>query len=115
MSDKEKLKADVNPLMNTLVTNILRKHGVSKDSVRTLSEGEKENILKMLEDLKAQSEAVIQKQQEKQHQSEASSQSEDRPRRRRNRSNKNKLREKLRQRRQQETPADTEEKNGDLE
>ncbi|KAA6453272.1 spore coat protein [Bacillus swezeyi] len=117
MSDKEKLKADVNPLMNTLVTNILRKHGVSKDSVRTLSEEEKENILKMLEDLKAQSEAVIQKQQEKQqeNQSETSSKSEDRPRRRRNRSNKNKLREKLRQRRQQETQADTEEKNGDLE
>ena len=57
MADREKLKAEVNPLTNTLVQNILRKHGVSKDNVRTLSEEEKENILKILEDLKAQSEA----------------------------------------------------------
>lgn len=65
MADREKLKAEVNPLTNTLVQNILRKHGVSKDNVRTLSEEEKENILKILEDLKAQSEALIQRQQEK--------------------------------------------------
>jgi spore coat protein W len=117
LADREKLKAEVNPLTNTLVQNILRKHGVSKDNVRTLSEEEKENILKILEDLKAQSEALIQRQQEKKKEAnnESSSQSEERPRRRRERSGKNKLREKLRQRRQQENTAQTEEKNGDLE
>ncbi|MFN2747158.1 MULTISPECIES: hypothetical protein [Bacillus] len=113
MSDREKLKADVSPLTNTLVQNILRKHGVSKDNVRKLSEGEKETILNILDDLKAQSEALIQKQKEKQKsQAEASSQSEEKPRRRRR---SNKLREKLKQRRQQETTAEKEEKNGDLE
>ncbi|ASB90084.1 spore coat protein [Bacillus sonorensis] len=114
MSDKEKLKADVNPLMSTLVTNILRKHGVSKDNVRTLSEEEKNNILKMLDDLKAQSEAVIKQQKKKQEKNKSDNtlQSEDRSKRRRNRSNK--LREKLKQRRQQENHAANEEKNGDL-
>ncbi|MEH6971252.1 spore coat protein [Bacillus sp. JJ675] len=118
MSDQEKLKADINPLMSTLVTNILRKHGVSKDNVRTLSEDEKNNILKMLEDLKAQSQAVIEqqkkKEQEKNKQDGASS-SADKTTRKRNRSNKNKLREKLKQRRQQGNQAENEEKNGDLE
>ncbi|MDA7026131.1 spore coat protein [Bacillus sp. CLL-7-23] len=115
MSDLEKLKSEVNPLMNTLVSNVLRKHGVSKDNVRTLSEEEKQNILKMLEDLKAQSEAIIQKQNEKKQEEKQDTvkQSKDRTKRRRNRSNK--LREKLRQKRQQEHHPEDEEKNGDLE
>ncbi|ATH95094.1 spore coat protein [Bacillus glycinifermentans] len=118
MSDLEKLKSEVNPLMNTLVSNILRKHGVSKDNVRTLSEDEKANILKMLDDLKAQSEAVVKQQKQKNQnksQPDASSRSGDRANRKRNRSNKNKLREKLKQRRQQENKGENEEKNGDLE
>jgi len=119
LSDKEKVKPDMtpNPMMNMLVSSVLKKHGISKDQAKKISDEEKANILKMFEDLKAQSDAIIQQQQEKKEgsQSKASSQSEERPRRRRNRSNKNKLREKLRQRRQTQETDTNEEKNGDLE
>ncbi len=118
--------------MKSVVKNILKNRGVTSDKVRTLSEEEKENIFNMLEDLKKQTDALVQKQKEKaaapnekgtkrEKNADASSENGERPRRRRNRTNR--LREKLRQRREQENTATAEnstesdtsaEKNGDL-
>lgn len=132
MADFEKLQENVDPIMKSVVKNILKNRGVTSDKVRTLSEEEKENIFNMLEDLKKQTDALVQKQKEKamapnekgtkrEKNADASSENGERPRRRRNRTNR--LREKLRQRREQENTATAEnstesdtsaEKNGDL-
>ena len=111
MADFEKLQENVDPIMKSVVKNILKNRGVTSDKVRTLSEEEKENIFNMLEDLKKQTDALVQKQKEKaaapnekgtkrEKNADASSENGERPRRRRNRTNR--LREKLRQRREQE-------------
>ncbi|MCY9222776.1 spore coat protein, partial [Bacillus licheniformis] len=108
MADFEKLQENVDPIMKSVVKNILKNRGVTSDKVRTLSEEEKENIFNMLEDLKKQTDALVQKQKEKaaapnekgtkrEKNADASSENGERPRRRRNRTNR--LREKLRQRR----------------
>ncbi|MCY8022209.1 spore coat protein [Bacillus licheniformis] len=132
MADFEKLQENVDPIMKSVVKNILKNRGVTSDKVRTLSEEEKENIFNMLEDLKKQTDALVQKQKEKaaapnekgtkrEKNADASSENGERPRRKRNRTNR--LREKLRQRREQENTATAEnstesdtsaEKNGDL-
>jgi spore coat protein W len=132
LADFEKLQENVDPIMKSVVKNILKNRGVTSDKVRTLSEEEKENIFNMLEDLKKQTDALVQKQKEKaaapnekgtkrEKNADASSENGERPRRRRNRTNR--LREKLRQRREQENTATAEnstesdtsaEKNGDL-
>ncbi|MCY9268748.1 spore coat protein [Bacillus licheniformis] len=132
MADFEKLQENVDPIMKSVVKNILKNRGVTSDKVRTLSEEEKENIFNMLEDLKKQTDALVQKQKEKaaapnekgtkrEKNADASSENGERPRRRRNRTNR--LREKLRQRREQENTATAEnstesdtsaEKNGEL-
>ncbi|MBT1249655.1 spore coat protein [Bacillus licheniformis] len=132
MADFEKLQENVDPIMKSVVKNILKNRGVTSDKVRTLSEEEKENIFNMLEVLKKQTDALVQKQKEKaaapnekgtkrEKNADASSENGERPRRRRNRTNR--LREKLRQRREQENTATAEnstesdtsaEKNGDL-
>ncbi|MBU8800230.1 spore coat protein [Bacillus licheniformis] len=132
MADFGKLQENVDPIMKSVVKNILKNRGVTSDKVRTLSEEEKENIFNMLEDLKKQTDALVQKQKEKaaapnekgtkrEKNADASSENGERPRRRRNRTNR--LREKLRQRREQENTATAEnstesdtsaEKNGDL-
>ncbi|VEH77484.1 spore coat protein [Bacillus licheniformis] len=52
MADFEKLQENVDPIMKSVVKNILKNRGVTSDKVRTLSEEEKENIFNMLEDLK---------------------------------------------------------------
>ncbi|MFB6497919.1 spore coat protein [Bacillus haynesii] len=136
MADFEKLQTDVDPIMKSVVKNILKNRGVTSDKVRTLSEEEKENIFNMLEDLKKQTDALVQRQKEKaaaanekgtkrEKNADASSENGERTRKRRNRTNR--LREKLRQRREQENTATAEnstesdtsaannEKNGDLE
>ncbi|QNT71582.1 spore coat protein [Bacillus licheniformis] len=117
MADFEKLQENVDPIMKSVVKNILKNRGVTSDKVRTLSEEEKENIFNMLEDLKKQTDALVQKQKEKaaapnekgtkrEKNADASSENGERPRRRRNRTNR--LREKLRQRREQENTATAE-------
>lgn len=65
MADFEKLQENVDPIMKSVVKNILKNRGVTSDKVRTLSEEEKENIFNMLEDLKKQTDALVQKQKEK--------------------------------------------------
>ncbi|MCJ8223002.1 spore coat protein [Bacillus paralicheniformis] len=134
MADFEKLQENVDPIMKSVVKNILKNRGVTSDKVRKLSEEEKENIFNMLEDLKKQSDALVQRQKEiaaakekgakREKIADASSENGERTRRRRNRTNR--LRDKLRQRREQEntataenstesdTSAANEEKNGDL-